>query len=282
VRRPKRDRGAFRFRYTSCFNTTNICSILIEYKQVQSATLVQRTGLSFSADSVPQLSRFINQWEVLTMTSKYLRSSLTLAAFLSLGIFAFAQHGRAGGSGMGGGPPAGAGSGMGAGAGPGMGAGAGMGNGAGSGAGMGAGNYGRPSGAGSGMGHGSTSGSSMGSQAPDKALSNSRLDSSLTSALGKSGIDVPGGNLQSACQGFRNLGSCIAALHVSKNLGISFDQLRSTMTGPDAQSLGKAIQSLGGPNVTSKSQAKSEAKHAGKQAKQDLKAAASDAAEMAS
>lgn len=204
------------------------------------------------------------------MTSKLLRSSLTLAAFLSLGIFAFAQHGRAGGAGMGGGPPAGAGSGMGAGAG--------MGNGAGSGAGMGAGNYGRPSGAGSGMGHGSTSGSSMGSQAPDKALSNSRLDSSLTSALGKSGIDVPGGNLQSACQGFRNLGSCIAALHVSKNLGLSFDQLRSAMTGPDAQSLGKAIQSLGGPNVTSKSQAKSEAKHAGKQAKQDLKAAASDAA----
>lgn len=202
------------------------------------------------------------------MKNQLLRSSLMLAAFLSLGIFAFGQRGHAGGAGMGGGPPAGAGSGMGAG----------MGNGAGSGAGMGAGNYGRPSDAGPGMGHGGMSGSHMGSQAPDKVLSNSRLDSSLTSALGRSGVDVPGGNLQSACQGFRNLGSCIAALHVSKNLGLSFDQLRSAMTGPDAQSLGKAIQSLGGPNVTSKSQAKSEAKHAGKQAKQDLKAAASDAA----
>jgi hypothetical protein len=199
------------------------------------------------------------------MKGNLLRSSLTLAAFLSLGIFAFAQHGHAGGAGMGGGPPAGAGPGMGAGEGSGMG----------NGAGMGAGNYGRPSNAGPGMGHGAPSGSSMGSQAPDKVLSNSKLDSSLTKALGKSGIDVPGGNLQTACQGFKNLGSCIAALHVSKNLGLSFDQLRSMMTGPNAENLGKAIQDLGGPNVTSKGQAKSAAKTAGKQAKQDLNAAAS-------
>jgi hypothetical protein len=200
------------------------------------------------------------------MKTALLRSSLTLAAFLSLGIFAVAQHGRAGGAGMGGGPPMGAGN-------PGMGAGAGMGNGAG----MGAGNYGRPSDAGPGMSRGSMGGSSMGSQAPEKVLSNTRLDSSLTKALGKSGITVPGGDLQSACQGFKNLGSCIAALHVSKNLGLSFDQLRSMMTGPNAESLGKSIQSLGGPSVTSKSEAKSAAKKAGKQAKQDLNTAASQA-----
>ena len=202
------------------------------------------------------------------MKRHVLRSSLTLAAFLSLSIFAFGQHGRGGGAGMGGGPPMGAGGGMG------NGAGAGMGNGAG----MGAGSYGRPSNAGPGMGHSGMSGSSMGSQAPDKVLNNSKLDSSLTDALGKSGITVPGGNLQSACQGFKNLGSCIAALHVSKNLGLSFNQLRSMMTGPNAESLGKAIQGLGGPNVSSKGQAKSEAKKAGKQAKQDLNAAASDSA----
>lgn len=199
-----------------------------------------------------------------------LRSSLTLVAFLSLGIFAFAQHGRGGGAGMGGGPPAGAG--------PGMGAGPSMGHDAG----MGAGDYGRSSNPGSGMAHGSMSGSSMGSQAPDKVLNNSKLDSSLTKALGKSGIDVPGGNLQTACQGFKNLGSCIAALHVSKNLGLSFDQLRNMMTGPNAENLGKAIQGMGGPNVTSKSQAKHAAKTAGKQAKQDLNAAASAAATTAS
>ena len=200
------------------------------------------------------------------MNTYLLRSSLTLAAFLSLSIFAFAQHGRGGGAGMGGGPPAGAGAGMGAG--PSMGRDAGM----------GAGDYGRSSNPGSGMGRGSMSGSSMGSQAPDKALSNSKLDSSLTNALGKSGITVPGGNLQTACQGFKNLGSCVAALHVSKNLGLSFDQLRSMMTGPNAESLGKAIQGAGGPNVTSKSEAKSAAKKAGKQAKHDLNTAASASA----
>jgi hypothetical protein len=200
------------------------------------------------------------------MNRHVLRSSLTLAAFLSLSIFAFGQHGRGGGAGMGGGPPAGAGAGMGAG--PSMGRDAGM----------GAGDYGRSTNPGSGMGRGSMSGSNMGSQAPDKVLSNSKLDSSLTSALGKSGITVPGGNLQTACQGFKNLGSCVAALHVSKNLGLSFDQLRGMMTGPNAESLGKAVQSLGGPNVTSKSQAKSAAKKAGKQAKQDLNAAASASA----
>lgn len=196
-------------------------------------------------------------------------SSFTLAAFLSLGFFAFAQHGRGGGAGMGG-PPNGAG--------PGMGAGAGMGAGMGGGAGMGAGNYGRPSNAGPGMSRGSISGSNLGSQSPDKALSNSKLDSSLTNALGKSGITVPGGNLQTACQGFRNLGSCVAALHVSKNLGLSFDQLHSLMSGPNRESLGKAIQGLGGPNVTSKGQAKSAAKKANKQAKHDLNAAASASA----
>jgi hypothetical protein len=203
------------------------------------------------------------------MKKNLLRSSLTLAAFLSLGIFAVAQHGRAGGMGMGG-PPAGAG--------PGMGDGPSMGRDAG----MGAGDYGRSSNPGSGMGRGSMSASNMGSQAPDKVLSNSKLDSSLTNALGKSGIMVPGGNLQSACQGFKNLGSCVAALHVSKNLGLSFDQLRNMMTGPNAQSLGKAIQELGGPNVTSKSQAKGAVKTAAKQAKQDLNAAVSASASATS
>jgi len=60
-----------------------------------------------------------------------------------------------------------------------------------------------------------------------------------------------------ACTGFKNLGQCVAAAHVSKNLGISFDCLRSDMTGTAPQStscpagtgnksmsLGKAIQTL--------------------------------------
>src|SRR5215469_15915545 len=36
---------------------------------------------------------------------------------------------------------------------------------------------------------------------------------------------------QQACDGFKNLGQCVAAAHVSKNLGISFVCMRSDMTG---------------------------------------------------
>lgn len=95
------------------------------------------------------------------------------------------------------------------------------------------------------------------------------MDTALTNALGKSGITIPGGNLQSACGGFKNLGQCIAALHVSHNLGLSFSDLQAKMTGSGSESLGKAIQSLGGAN------AESEAKKANKQAHQDLNSAES-------
>ena len=60
-----------------------------------------------------------------------------------------------------------------------------------------------------------------------------------------------------ACSGFKNLGQCVAAAHVSQNLGISFGCLKSDVTGLASQgtscpagtgsksmSLGKAIQTL--------------------------------------
>jgi hypothetical protein len=52
-----------------------------------------------------------------------------------------------------------------------------------------------------------------------------------------------GADMHSAAMGFRNDGEFIAALHVSRNLGIPFDQLKSRMTD-NGQSLGKAIQTL--------------------------------------
>jgi hypothetical protein len=87
---------------------------------------------------------------------------------------------------------------------------------------------------------------------------------------------------QQACTGFKNLGQCVAAAHVSKNLGIPFACLRADMTGqaPSAgsscpagtaasakapMSLGKAIQILS-PNANSKL----EAKKAQKQADRDI------------
>jgi hypothetical protein len=54
----------------------------------------------------------------------------------------------------------------------------------------------------------------------------------------------PGTTLAQAAQGFRNQGQFIAALHVSKNLGIPFAQLKAEMTGKDHDSLGRAIQEL--------------------------------------
>ena len=50
--------------------------------------------------------------------------------------------------------------------------------------------------------------------------------------------------LDVAAQGFKNQGQFIAALHVSKNLGIPFADLKAKMTGPESVSLGKAIQEL--------------------------------------
>jgi hypothetical protein len=116
------------------------------------------------------------------------------------------------------------------------------------------------------MGH-----SSVASQSPRSVLDNSKLDTSLTNALAKSGISVPGGDLKTACSGFKTLGQCIAALHVAKNLNLSFSDLQSKMSGPNSESLGKAIQDLGGPNV----KAKGEAKKANKQASHDLNVAES-------
>jgi len=85
---------------------------------------------------------------------------------------------------------------------------------------------------------------------------------------------------QQACQGFKNVGQCVAAAHVSKNLGIRFDCLHADMTGTapsdptqcptgtgsSKMSLGKSIQTL---RPTADHGA--EAKKGLKQADQDIK-----------
>ncbi len=77
----------------------------------------------------------------------------------------------------------------------------------------------------------------------------------------------PGMTLEQAAAGFRNQGQFIAALHVSHNLDIPFAQLKSAMTGPDHESLGRAIHTLK-PSVS----ANTEAKKAQNEANEDLKA----------
>ena len=79
---------------------------------------------------------------------------------------------------------------------------------------------------------------------------------------------LTGEDAQTACAGFKNIGQCVAAAHVAKNLDIpgGFDSLKAKVTGSGAVSLGKAIQGIA-PNAD----AKAEAKKANKQAADDLK-----------
>lgn len=79
---------------------------------------------------------------------------------------------------------------------------------------------------------------------------------------------LTGEDAATACDGFKNLGQCVAAAHVAKNLNITggFDALKAKVTGTGAVSLGKAIQSFA-PTAN----AKSEVKKANQQASDDMK-----------
>jgi hypothetical protein len=176
------------------------------------------------------------------------RVSLVLTAvavFVCLsGIPLLAQHGRAGG-GMGGGMD--------------------MGRGPGSEPGP-MGNHGQPGTEGTSMGRGSQTGrngSTLSKKSPTDLLTqNTKLSSNLQSLL------PAGTNLQNAASGFKNLGQFVAAVHVSHNLGIPFDELKTTMES-NGDNLGKAIHTLN-PNISTK-QSKSEAKKAQKEGGQDIR-----------
>jgi len=98
-----------------------------------------------------------------------------------------------------------------------------------------------------------------GSSVSEKLTDNTKLASKLQ------GLLPTGTNLQNAAQGFKNLGQFVAAVHVSHNLGIPFDTLKTKMIGPPKESLGKAIQALK-PTANSND----ETNKAQKQAKQDM------------
>jgi hypothetical protein len=77
-----------------------------------------------------------------------------------------------------------------------------------------------------------------------------------------------------ASAGFRNQGQFIAALHVSRNLGIPFDQLKAELTEKHPDSLGQAVHDLR-PDL-SRSTVRGDVRMAKLQAEQDI-----DAAELA-
>ena len=104
----------------------------------------------------------------------------------------------------------------------------------------------------------------------------SRLQENTHLATKLQGLFPPGTDLQLASSGFKNLGQFVAAAHVSQNLGIPFDQLKSRMlgigtvreTGDSSVSLGKAIQEL-----RPETDATSEVKKAERQAKEEIRQA---------
>lgn len=150
-----------------------------------------------------------------------------LALLLVTAVSAFAQHGGGHGGGMG------------------------------MGGGMGA-EHGMSGSHDSGASNGGSHSTGMANEAPDKVLShNTAIASKIKSLTGQ--------DATTACQGFKNLGQCVAAAHVSNNLGITWTDLKSKMTGTNPESLGKAIQDLK-PAANSKT----ETKKANKQAQQDI------------
>jgi hypothetical protein len=116
----------------------------------------------------------------------------------------------------------------------------------------------------------STPSSVMASKNPGSVLDhNTQLAGKLEALLGLSGptaLQV----LKTDATGFKNFGQFVAAVHVSKNLGIPFADLQAKMTGSNAVSLGKAIQEL-----KPEANAKDEAKKASTQTDADLKDASS-------
>jgi len=149
--------------------------------------------------------------------------------------------------------------------------------------------HGRPSGtpgsmgANASSGHGNASSHSSnagdagatngGSKTPDQLLTQ---NAKLSDHLGK--LLPTGVTPQQACANFKNLGQCVAAVHVSHNLGIDFNSLACDMTlkpvgtGTCANTPSKAM-SLGGSIDSLKpgTNGKTEAQNAMKQAKQTMK-----------
>lgn len=166
-------------------------------------------------------------------------------AVLALSSFALAQHG--------GGHSSGAGSAAG-----GMGMGSSMGHGSAAGSDMGPGMSARGANGSMGRDNGSMANAS-GKTASDILTQNTKLSSNLDKLLPQ------GMTAQQACSGFKNLGQCVAAIHVSHNLDIPFADLKNKMTGSGSVSLGKAIETLK-PGTNGKA----ERKKAQKQANEDL------------
>jgi len=120
------------------------------------------------------------------------------------------------------------------------------------------------------QGNSNSSAKGTSSSSPSTLLTNNtKLDNNLTTRLQSKGLLPAGTDLKDACGGFKNLGQCVAALHVSHNLKIPFACMKADMTGvapvagttcpagtgSSKMSLGKSIQALE-PTADSKTESK--------------------------
>jgi hypothetical protein len=106
----------------------------------------------------------------------------------------------------------------------------------------------------------STNAHYIGNRPPLEILSTNKILSSRLASLLPPGTDV-----KEAASGFKKLEQFVAALHVSHDLGIPFDELKSKLVGKSKESLGKAIAELS-PDANSKA----EVKKVNKQTEADL------------
>jgi hypothetical protein len=154
-----------------------------------------------------------------------------------------------------------------------------------------------PAGAGAGSAaSSSSSGSSIGDKlnpikwvkkdskpASDQLDAKAEQDQKLTANLQAQGVLAANIDAKVACDNFKGLEDCVAALHASKNLGLDYNCLKSNMTGVQASADMSSCKETGGDKGITLSKAihlmkpdadaKGEAKNAEKQAKDDLKAA---------
>ncbi len=84
---------------------------------------------------------------------------------------------------------------------------------------------------------------------PDRTTrleADTKVSTALTTSFTKRGIVLPEGGLAAACDGFSNLGECVAAINAAYNLSLDggFVALKTAMTTGEKQSLGQAIKSL--------------------------------------
>ena len=117
--------------------------------------------------------------------------------------------------------------------------------------------------------------------ASDQLDAKDEQDKKLTASLQSQGVLPATTDAKSACDTFKALDECVAALHASKNVGLDFNCLKSNLTGVQTGADMSSCQGSAGDKAMSLSKAihamkpdadaKTEAKNAEKQAKDDLR-----------